>query len=294
MNVLNIDGIERELRRCACYARHPSARQWVLTVARNHILSAISLKDRDVNFIAYTGLRHPAHIEMPRPHQLPKWAHDAIGRGEVLYWFDTVQVRRRNLWQAVEQIVHYFNNWPVGDRRFLRLDLVAFQTAASAAAMWFSDVQTNLWDYVKDAPPVIYKFIDGSGFHWVKMVTPLHFERESRMMNHCVGNGQYYNCYKSGINEYYSLRDRNNMPHATMEVSINQRETGHNLGCPPPDRSVRNPAMSQCKGKANGKPDEKYQRYIYSFLLAQRWPISGDSGQVDRTAIVAGEFHKRA
>lgn len=284
MNVLNVEAVERELARCATYAKHPAAKQWVMSVARNHILSNVSEKDAQNNFVLYTGKRNMNHIEMPTLAQLPDWAKKAMCENRPIHWFDTVQVRRRNLWQAIEQIVHWFNDFAATDKRWTRLDRVNFETAASAAAMWFCDVQSNLWDYVKDQPPVVYSFDDGSGFYWVKMVTPLHFERESRLMNHCVGNGSYYNLYKSGDCSYYSLRDRRNEPHATMEVTM--RERGHWTSINAPN--ARYPSMSQVKGKGNAKPTGNYQPYIYSFVRANNWPINGDMHNIDHTRIIKG------
>lgn len=281
MNVLNVEAVERELNRCASYARHPAANSWVNTVARNFILSGLSAKDRDANFIIYRG-PSANHIEMPTGDKLPIWAKQVMLEGKPVHWFDTVQVRRRNLWQAIEQIVHWFNGWPLDDKRWPRVSRINFETAAAAAAVWFSNVQTNLWDYVKDKPPVVYRFLNNSGYHWIKMVTSLHFERESRLMSHCVSNGQYFGLHKAGQCAYYSLRDKNNLPHATMEVSL----TGNTTVLP---GSSTGGKVHQCKGKGNSKPDLRYQPYIFSFITAQGWPITGDSAHIDRTHLIPGE-----
>lgn len=271
MNVLNVEAVERELKRCASYARHLAVRQWVMTVPRNYFLSHLEEKDMEANFVVYTdsAKRNPLHIEMPTGNRLPPWAKAALERGETLHWFDTVQVRRRNFWLAVEQIVHWFNNWPDNDRRLPRLSHMNFETTARAAAMFMSKVQSNLWDYIKDKPPVVMEMADG--YRWIQMKTPLHFERESRLMNHCVGNGHYYNQYKRGSSAYFSLRDRQNRPHVTMEVLVDVvTKEGQIVG-----------KVAQCKGRCNAKPIPQYQRHIWPFLKAQGWPIAGDSHNID-------------
>jgi len=274
MNVLNVADVEREFRRCASYARHQAAREWVVSVARNYFLGHLSAKDCQSNFVVYDPLikRHALHVEMPPAQRLSAWAKEALGRGETLHWFDPVQVRRRNFWQAVEQIVHWFNNWPADDRRWHRLTRINFDTAAGSAAMFMADVQSNLWDYVKDCPPVKFKM--ECGFHWVQMVTPLHFERESRMMNHCVGNGAYYSQHQRGTSAYYSLRDAHNKPHVTLEVGLRDDGNGCNR-------------VTQCKGRQNARPIDVYQPFIWPFIKHQGWTIMGDKHNIDMPADVA-------
>lgn len=263
MNVLNVEAVEREFARCGSYARQPAVRQWVASVARNYFLGHLEHKDIEANFVVYdpTVKRNPVHVEMPSSARLPGWAREALARGEQLHWFDPVQVRRRNFWQAVEQVVHWFNNWPDDDRRWGRLSRINFDTAASAAAMFMMDVQSNLWDYVKDCPPVAREMPDH--YRWVKLHTPLHFERESRLMNHCVGNGHYYNCYQRGQAAYYSLRDRFNKPHVTLEVA---QPSGQ---------------VVQCKGRNNQKPVAEYQRHIWPFICAMKWAVGRNDGYID-------------
>jgi hypothetical protein len=108
------------------------------------------------------------------------------------------------------------------------------------------------------------------------MVTPLHFERESRMMNHCVGNGNYYSQHQRGSSAYYSLRDAHNRPHVTLEVG---------LGTSPA-------RVTQCKGRQNARPIDAYQPYIWPFIKYQGWTILGDSQNIDVPAgavLIQGE-----
>jgi hypothetical protein len=259
VNVLNVYDIERETVRVASHAIHTAAQEWVKTVARNYLFN--SNKDLASNFRVYSP-DHPA-LEMPRQNQLPAWAIEALQRGEVLHWFDPVQVRRRPFWHSLEHIVDWFNSWPATDTRLRRLNRINFMVAATAAGLWMKNVTNNLWDYVQDKPPIIHAYEEG--FHWVRLVTNLHFERESKMMNHCVGNGQYYSMYKRGEMEYYSLRDKGNNPHCTVEVGVRGNSR----------------YVLQCKGNSNQKPDRRYQRYIQRFFNDMQWPVSGDQRNID-------------
>ena len=279
MNVLNVEDIERELRRYAARLYHDHTKRWVMTVARNYILGKLPEKDVFANFreVCLCGFTETVHLpkrckhdpEKHDPKELPPWAVAAVERGETLFWFDTVQPRRRELWNVLEVIVLWFNNWKADDTRLPRVDRISFPVATNAAVLWYKDVSANIWNYVTDKPVVIKEY--EHGYRWVKLVTALQFEREGRLMNHCVGNGSYYNNWRmNNQREYYSLRDKNNKPHATLEVSF---DNTHPL--------VRNGAVYQCKGNGNRKPDREYQPYIRRFVADMAWSIAGDGSHID-------------
>ena len=277
MNVINVSTLERELANLAVYASHPAAQDWVKTVARNFLLNGLTEKDIEANFMLYAPPKPgKIHSDLPPYERLPEWAKKAIKEDVALHWFDSVQLRRRALWQSLEHIIHWFNTWPADDRRWGRVSRIDFRTAASTAAMWFKDVNDNLWDYVKDKPPIIRSY--ESGYYWVRLSSALHFERESRLMSHCVGNGGYYESWRSGKNEYYSLRDRSNRPHVTVEVGYSRAKpplTGAGI------EHRRAGSVLQCKGHANAKPAPEYQRFIRRFFNDMKWDIQGDLHHID-------------
>ena len=77
-------------------------------------------------------------------------------------------------------------------------------------------------------------------FFWVKLVSKNSYEREGSLMGHCVGS------YSEKHSVIYSLRDANNMPHATIEVCEG--------------------SITQIKGKQNKEVVEKYHSYILDFI----------------------------
>lgn len=269
MNVLNVQDIERELNRYAARLYHEHAQRWVRTVARNYFLSDLPNKDVIANFrnVTFKHTEDPAYHVVDRD-KMPEWAVKAITDG-TLVWYDPVQPRRREFWNVLEVIVLWFNNWKAEDTRLRRVDRIAFPVATNAAVLWYKDVSENIWHYVTDKPVVTKTY--EHGYHWVKLVTALQFEREGRLMNHCVGNGSYYNRWRMNREqEYYSLRDRHNKPHATLEVGF---DGGHPL--------VRRGTVNQCKGNSNKKPDREYQQYIRRFIADMKWSISGDGSNID-------------
>lgn len=281
MNVLNVKEIELELRKHAARAYSDHAKRWVMTVARNYVLGHLPDKDIQANFreVSLRGFEATLGIKTVRkteddafkhhPKELPHWAFDALRRGETLVWFDPVQPRRRELWNVLEVIVLWFNNWKKEDTRFPRIDRISFPVATNAAVLWYKDVSENIWNYVTDKPMVVRKY--EHGFFWVKLVSALQFEREGRLMNHCVGNGSYYNQWRMNSGrEYFSLRDRHNKPHCTLEVSFNN---SHPL--------VKKGFVSQCKGNSNHKPDREYQPHIRRFVTDMGWEVQGDASMID-------------
>lgn len=263
MNILNVQDIERELARYGARAIHAHAERWVITVARNHILGKLADKDVYSNFREY----NPAaklELLMPHPARLPDWANRALENGEKLHWFDPVQTQRRVLWQTLELIVMWYNTFKPEDTRLPRCDRINFDTAAKAAAMWFKDVNENVWSYVKDKPPVVR--IYDHGYFWVRLVTALHFEREGKLMKHCVGNGGYFETWRKGQREYYSLRDKHNKPHCTVEVAVNDGRVS---------------GVTQCKGGGNLRPPRAYQPYMRRFFNDMHWAIHGDASNID-------------
>jgi hypothetical protein len=262
MNVLNVHELERELNRYASAAIYPQAAAWVRTVARNHMLAKLSEKEVYANFRVYDARK--LELLMPKPAALPQWAKDKLKDGETLHWFNPLCTRRRVLWQTLQHIVMWYNTFRDGDTRLRRCDRINFDTAAKAAAFWFKDVNENIWEYVKDMPPVIKTY--EHGIHWVRLVTSLHFEREGRLMKHCVGNGGYFESWRRGQREYYSLRDKGNKPHATIETNSGDK---------------KNVRVLQCKGPTNGRPSKNFQPYIRRFFNDMRWAIDGDQSNID-------------
>ena len=258
VNILNVFDLERELNKVAAAAVHPSANQWVKTVARNHILNKLDEKEINANFRVYS-LAEKKDPLMPQPDTLPEWAWKALRTGAQIHWFDRVQTRRRALWQTLDMILLWFNTFKATDTRLRRLDRINFDTAAKAGALWFKDLNENIWLYIKDNPPVVQTY--DRGFHWVKLITALHFEREGKLQHQCVGNGAYFDMWRRDEAAFYSLRDRKNAPHVTMEV--------------------RKKSVIQCKGKANGKAAPDYQPYIRKFIADMRFTIGGDQHLID-------------
>ena len=80
------------------------------------------------------------------------------------------------------------------------------------------------------------------GYSLVRMLSPAALDRESRTMQHCIGNGGYDDELTKEWARFLSLRDASGNPHVTMDISING------------DRMH----INQIKGKQNAVPIAKY------------------------------------
>ena len=76
----------------------------------------------------------------------------------------------------------------------------------------------------------------GDGFRFVRLISKACYAREWKLMSHCVSS------YYWGSTKIYSLRDKKNLPHCTIEED------------------------NQIKGKWNWNINPKYVKYVVEFL----------------------------
>lgn len=88
------------------------------------------------------------------------------------------------------------------------------------------------------------------GWKIVRLLTPAALDRESGIMQHCIGNGAYDARLADDQFRYLSLRDPSGKPHGTMELCG--------------DRLI------QFQGKQNATPLEKYVRIAMPFFRERR------------------------
>lgn len=79
-----------------------------------------------------------------------------------------------------------------------------------------------------------------NGYVLVRLLTPAALDRESAVMQHCIGGGGYDRYLESGERLLLSLRDAYGKAHATIEVRVSD---GH---------------IVQLQGKQNALPDRRY------------------------------------
>lgn len=97
-------------------------------------------------------------------------------------------------------------------------DIVAFARAELAryAALDARKVSSNIAKEASVGVEPVLHFPDGKA--WVRLVSATAFRREGKLMEHCIGRGDYYRSSAQGVAAYLSLRDAAGIPRVTIEV----------------------------------------------------------------------------
>lgn len=111
------------------------------------------------------------------------------------------------------------------------------------------------------------------GYSMVRLLTPHALDRESHLMQHCIGHGSYDHRLEMENSHFLSLRDRFGNPHATIDI----------------DDGV----IEQISGKQNRLPSRKYLPYVTEFLRKHpEFPAKVGDGWDDYVIDANGEFHE--
>lgn len=113
------------------------------------------------------------------------------------------------------------------------------------------------------------------GYVIVEMLSPAALDRESALMQHCIGNGGYDGHVEGEFMRLLSLRDPYGKPHATFLVN---RLTS---------------VVTEFQGKQNSPPDLKYMPYIQAFMRAERLRFAhGAENRIGMVEDIHGEWHE--
>jgi hypothetical protein len=106
----------------------------------------------------------------------------------------------------------------------------------------------------------------GDGWTMVRLLTPAALDRESSLMQHCVGHGSYdWSLSKDGA-LFLSLRDPHGMPHITLEIAGSD--------------------LLQFQGKQNVRPIAKYVMRCLPFFSATRLSYLPDDVIMDTHGVI--------
>ena len=165
-------------------------------------------------------------------------------------WWVTNILQKQNIdLNEAEHIIDWINQYEQNSGAPTRLRKLSFTDARRLAADWTKRLMKKGQDIVELETDTETVFTDGK-FRVVRLLTKDSFNREGNLMRHCLGS--YYG--KSNI-EIYSLRDENNQPHATLELSAKEN------------------SFTQVKGKGNGHIHPKYIKTILTFFKMLDIPV---------------------
>ncbi len=124
-----------------------------------------------------------------------------------------------------------------------KLQSMTWDQAVKAQKDWYDAEDTEpLGSYITNE--VVMRLPDGYKIVQIYDAEDLHME--GQLMQNCLQDGRYDELVKRHDSKIYSLRDSNNEPHASMEVTKGE--------------------MLQCFGKQNRKPVAQYHPYLFEFF----------------------------
>jgi hypothetical protein len=112
------------------------------------------------------------------------------------------------------------------------------------------------------------------GWRIVRLTTPKHLDYETAFMDHCIGNGSYDERVETGRSLFYSLRDADNRPHATMEVVE--------------EHFLR---VAQCFGRGNDIPAPEIRPMLLEFFESKEADYGQFAPAFGRIMDVEGRLH---
>ena len=166
--------------------------------------------------------------------QYKNYAKHIGGDDYLIKWIETVLknavAKEPKTTEEVEHVLDYLVQCGKNIQR------MSYKDAKRLSDAWLK-TQIKKGNNIKELPEdteIVLDFKDG--FKVVKLIGENAYKREGFLMSHCVGS------YYGRDVEIYSLRDKDNIPHCTMEKD------------------------QQIKGKGNGDIHPKYILYVVKFL----------------------------
>ena len=168
-----------------------------------------------------------------------KYAQTFNASEEVIAWIEhtlTNYLKKEPRDVPIEQVEHIIDYLISPDAPKKNLTAMSYKEALKNSEKWMKS-QIKKGEHIKEVEKDVETILDfKDGFRVVKLIGKAAYEREGYLMNHCVAS------YFGNSKEIYSLRDKENYPHCTMEKD------------------------QQIKGKGNGDIHPKYIKYVVAFL----------------------------
>lgn len=171
---------------------------------------------------------------------------------------DTLGTSKYNVWLAKEskrnesvldlERVRYIVDWA----QIEKPDILSysFEKAYEESQQWHDSLKQNFKNISKQnlvESRIVYRCSDRE--HYFLKLKPDELNLEGELMGNCVGGIGYINRLRKKEIIILSLRDKDNMPHVTIEIC---NKTGREI---------------QTRGKCNEAPKKKYINLIAEFAL---------------------------
>lgn len=103
--------------------------------------------------------------------------------------------------------------------------------------------------------------LDCGEYKWVQLLTKADCTEEGNVMGHCIGGSSHNTRISNGNSVAFSLRDKYNKPHITLEAYVKNEEIGN---------------IFEFKGTANGVPKTEYTKYFIDLLKKYKFKGCND------------------
>ena len=196
-------------------------------------------------------------------HLDPEWMHK-----DDMYFADTYLLTL--IWEDfdLDHVVDYIAQLP--EREQNKLYKLNFKQLLQKVVNWDEEMEAQVTKAKLDKSNIGEVIIDfKNGYKFIKLnKTEDSYKYEGNVMGHCVGSN--FNHYQHS--DIYSLRDKNNEPHATIEV--------------------KKGGVYQIKGKNNKAPIPKYIPYIETLLNKLDIPVYYDGDKIGWNRIRTPEYEE--
>jgi len=165
------------------------------------------------------------YIEYAKAFTDKEYVHD---------WVSITLAKKEDTVSTVE--VEHIIDWLASPDAPTRIKNMSVSVALEKSKQWVEKMNEEAYE-IKELPEDTETVLDfGDGFRFVKLIGENSFKREGLLMGHCVAS------YYGKDTTVYSLRDKKNNPHCTVEKD------------------------NQVKGKGNGDIHPKYVHYVVTFF----------------------------
>lgn len=273
-------------------------KKWVASIS-GRVQSDVSQKWFQSQLYQFLINRYDSRKDVVQIQQAPPGSPDwlvqklAMG-GELFNITPSTEVS-----EMAMSVIDYINAW--GEENPGREPRMRWEQAATQADDWHKEmknVSVSAEENEQDLAEIatIYEFPDG--FKWVDLTTEACLKREGGRMGHCVGG--YGAAVQAGTTKIFSLRNKKNLPHATMEATSEeptviasaddkQRDLfGDGANLPPLK-------IEQIKGRSNKPPVTKYVPYVKEFLEWGNFDVGRGLGDMQNMGLYRkqGKYYSR-
>lgn len=221
LSIVNIDDMTKVINSYAARTTKLEVIQWFNSVVKNYLRQ--SARDNLPILPTYAA-----------NYDLPDWAEISLEKNQDINFFKISAQTKETLNRIFD-----FLQSDAASKLLPKLQRITVDQMLTLEKQWLEKLSKEKTEKLDASHyKLIYAFADE--FKIVQLLTPECKGEEGSLMGHCVGGSTYE---KKTI---FSLRDKQNQPHATMEVD------GKNI--------------VQLQGKQNQEIVEKYWPYIKEFI----------------------------